>query len=58
MLDTFLNQTGFERIGNTGMWELELYAYVRADDKKYVTNVKSNTVACGVMNMVGNKGAV
>jgi hypothetical protein len=53
-----MNQIGFDRIGHIGMWELELSAYVRAEEKKYVTDIKTNTVACGMMNMVGNKGAV
>ena len=56
--DAFMNQIGFDRIGHIGMWELELSAYVRAEEKKYVTDIKTNTVACGMMNMVGNKGAV
>jgi len=53
-----MENSGFSQLGNIGMWELCLTAYVKASESKYVSNVKTNSVACGVLNMIGNKGGV
>ena len=58
VLDIYMEKSGFSQVGNIGMWELGLTAYVRSDEMKYVTNIKTNSVACGVLNIVGNKGGV
>ena len=32
--------------------------YIANSDQKYLKNVKTSSIACGIMNMVGNKGGV
>jgi len=48
----------FLQIANIGMWELQSVAYIKGPLKKHVKDVKTNSVATGVLGIVGNKGGV
>ena len=42
------------------MWEMFLVAFVRMDDMMRINNLscQSNYIALGIMNLIGNKGAL
>lgn len=48
----------FIQIGDTEMWEMFLVAYISKKDVLRVNSVETNLLALGVMNLIGNKGAL
>lgn len=50
----------FSQVQTVEMWEMFLVAFVRKSDILRVNNLscQSNYIALGVMNLIGNKGAL
>ena len=48
----------FVQIAFIHMWEFALVAYVRQSDHHALSNQRTSHIACGVMNVIGNKGGV
>jgi hypothetical protein len=48
----------FTQINFINMWEFALVAYVRQSDQHALSNWRTSHIACGVMNVIGNKGGV
>jgi len=40
------------------MWELALVGFIKVADQRYLKNVRTSSLACGILNVVGNKGGV
>lgn len=45
-------------IAFVSLWGIHLLVLIRRSISRFVTNVRTDSVACGVANLLGNKGAV
>lgn len=48
----------FIQAGNVDMWEMFLVVYVSKNDVLRLNSVETNLIPLGVMNIIGNKGAL
>lgn len=48
----------FIQAGNVEMWEMFMVAYVHKRDVLRLNTVETNLLPLGVMNIIGNKGAL
>lgn len=48
----------YVKIGGVEMWEMFLAAYVHKSDFLRINQVETNLITLGVMNIIGNKGAL
>jgi hypothetical protein len=49
----------FKRLSDTSMWEMFIIAYIKRQNSYLINGkVTTNTKACGVGKMFGNKGAI
>jgi hypothetical protein len=49
---------GFTSIKYNSLWEIRMAVFARNEHMRYISNVQSHTEACGVGNVLGNKGGV
>ena len=47
-----------DELAFVSLWGIHLLILMRRDKTRFVTNIRTDTVACGVANLLGNKGAV
>lgn len=58
-LNTYMVQNGFNQFGQVHMWEIHLIAFIKSSKKTLLQGqIKTSTKACGMGNLLGNKGAV
>lgn len=58
-LTNYMATNGFTNIGNISMWELQLITFIKNSKKQMIKGkIYTSHKACGVGNIIGNKGAV
>jgi hypothetical protein len=52
------SRNAMDEVAFVSLWGIHLLVLMRRDKSRFVTNVRTDKVACGVANLLGNKGAV
>lgn len=53
-----MKQNGFDQFAFVNMWEIVLITFIKSSKRFLLGNPQTKTKACGMGNLIGNKGAV